>query len=166
MTGFKWELSIKREILITSYMILRLYKYYVAYIYFMKGLYRKRNKENTSNSVVLGIAIVILNIHSVLVILDVISPFELGILKFWTPSGIPKSGYGYISGLILALLFLTLFRLIERQIPKTIRIGMVKKIIQTNSKRKLVKLYVFISVLFFITSIAILIHSIVPEGGF
>ena len=61
---------------------------------------------------------------------------------------------------------MTLFRIIERQIPKTIRIGMVKKIIQTNSKRKLVKLYVFISVLFFITSIAILINSIVPEGGF
>lgn len=142
-------------------MILELYKLHLYYIYFIKGIYKKRNTDNTTNAIVLGILLLILNLHSIIILLECSTNINLGLLEFWKPNETPKVGLGYIGGFFLAIIYLLGVYIVKKNTNKKVRRSIMKKVVYRGRNNLVSMFYTLFSVLFFITTLLLLIVTII-----
>lgn len=146
-------------------MLLNLFKYHLSYVYFMKGLYKRRNTDNTTNAGVLGYFLLLFNVHSVLVLLECFTGVNVGVLEFWKPSDIPKVGMGYIGGFSLAVAYLLGIGFVKKNTSEKERRSILKNIVNQGRRRPKSIFYTLFSVLLFLFTILLLIVTIIPDGG-
>ncbi len=131
----------------------------------MKGLYKKRNADNTTNAIVLGFFLIIFNMHSLAVLLEYFTSLNFGLMEFWKPSKIPKVGLGYIGGLSFTIAFLIIVNIVKKSTSEKERRIIIKQIVFKGSKKFACIFYTIFSVLFFLGTILLLITTIIPSGG-
>ena len=146
-------------------MLLKLYKYHLSYIYFMKGLYCKRNSDNTTNAIVLGFFLIIFNIHSIFVLLECLTNFKIGLLEFWTPGKTPKVGLGYIIGFLFSIVYFVIASFVKKSTPEKERRIIMKRIVSKGSNKISSVLFTLFSILLFLGTIVLLILTVIPNGG-
>lgn len=142
------------------------YKKYLAYIYFIKKIYRKKNRENSINSLVLSILLIFFNLHSIAVFIEFLFGIDLGLRDFWIPSETPKVVYGYIIGGGIAVLWSSTIFFIERKIVKIEKIKIIRSVIEKGKSVRLISLlYLVGSILLFVLTTVWMISIIIPKGG-
>jgi hypothetical protein len=141
----------------------QIYKVYIAHIQFLRVLYRGKSADKTSNAFVLGIFLIAFNIHSLVVIIELSMNMNIGLIDFWKPSSVPKSGLGYMFGFVFSVIYLTMVQILKNSIPKKIRIQILKEIVVRKKHKTLAILYVIFSVLMFLITIVILVNAIAFE---
>jgi hypothetical protein len=98
-------------------------------------------------------ALFLLNIHSFLVILEYLKIFNIGLSEFWRPTVVPKSGYGYLIGIILVIIYYFISKFIESHLDKKQKYSIRKKVVSKGRKRALSIVYVVITIIAFFVSI-------------
>lgn len=146
-------------------MLEQLYKLHLSYLYFMKGLYKKRTADNSINAAVLGIGFIIMNLHSVIILLECFTNVDIGLLEFWKPSNSPKVGLGYIFGGAFAVIFLFVINSLKRNISEKNRRILMKQIVLRGTNRTASVMYTLFSVLLILGSLVLAIVTVIPEGG-
>ncbi|TXC78866.1 hypothetical protein [Luteibaculum oceani] len=131
----------------------------------MKGLYRKRNADNTTNAGVLGVFLIVFNLHSVIVLLECFTGVNVGLLEFWKPSDTPKVGMGYIGGFSLAVAYLLGIGFVKKNTSEKERRLILKNIVSQGRRKLTSVFYTLFSVLLFLFTILLLIITIIPDGG-
>lgn len=131
----------------------------------MKGLYKRRNTENTINAGVLGYFLLMFNIHSALVLAECFININIGVLDFWKPGDVPKVGMGYIGGFTLAIAYLLGIGFVKKIISEKKRLSILKKIIKRGRCRSQSILYTLFSVTIFLFTMVLLIINTIPSGG-
>jgi|SRR5690554_594264 len=146
-------------------MIRYLYQRFLEYLYFIKQLYNKRGIEYTSSATYLMFITTFLNFHSLLIVLEFGFNLNIGIGSFWVPTQTSKVGYGYILGLVLAVIFYILIVFLERRFSKVEKIKIMRFVILKKKKRIYTILYVVSTFIVFLYTLGWMVTSIIPEGG-
>lgn len=142
------------------------YKKYLVYLYFIKKIYRKKNRENSINSFVLSVLLLILNLHSIAFFIEFLFGINLGLRDFWIPSETPKVVYGYIIGGGIAILLSSVIVFIERKITKVEKIKIIRTVIENGKSTRIISLgYLLGSIFLFILTTVWMIIIIIPKGG-
>jgi hypothetical protein len=131
----------------------------------MKGLYKRRNADNTTNAGVLGVFLLIFNLHSVFVLLECFTNINVRLLEFWKPSKTPKVGLGYIGGFSLGVIYLLIVGFVKNNTSEKERHSILKNIVRKGRSRFTSIFFTLFSVLLFVVTILLLIVTIIPEGG-
>lgn len=139
----------------------RIYRVYLAYIHFIKVLYRRKSADNTSNAFVLGLLLLAFNFHSLVVINEISTNMNIGLIDFWKPSSVPKVGLGYLWGFVFSAIYMIMVQILRNSIPKKIRIQILKAIVVHKKHKALALLYLIFSVLMFLMTFVILVSAIV-----
>lgn len=97
------------------------------------------------------------------VIIELSTKMNIGLIDFWKTSSVPKSGLGYMFGFVFSVIYLTMVQILKNSIPKKIRIQILKEIVVRKKHKTLAILYVIFSVLMFLITILILVNAIAFE---
>lgn len=124
------------------------------YLFLFKNLYRRKNKENSLNALSLSALILILNLISLFLILEVYTSYSFGLVDFWRSNNSPKSIYGYIFGVFATVLYLLLLNFFSKNTAIDKKRLIFRKVIKFSVHR-------FISYLFLLTSIITFFYMIV-----
>jgi len=132
----------------------------------MKGLYNKRNSDNTTNAIVLGIFLVIFNIHSIIIWLEYFTNLSIGLLEFWMPNTSTKVGLGYAGGFAVAIAYLLVVYFIKKTTSRKDRFIVMRMIVTRGRKKSACILYTIFSIILFLGTIYLLmITSVSYEMG-
>lgn len=142
------------------------YQKYLAYLYFIKKIYRKKNRENSINSISLSVLILFFNFHSIAFFTEFLLGINLGLKDFWTPSETPKVIYGYMIGGGVSVLLSSAVIFIERKITKVEKIKIIRTVIENGKSTRIISLgYLLGSIFLFILTTVWMIIIIIPKGG-
>lgn len=122
----------------------------IRYLFFVKSIYKKKKYAN-EKGYLLGFFLLLINIHSILVFVDInVEAFDF--ISFWRPNGTYKGVYGYAFGIIIAIILLSLISSFKKKTSYLERIRLYRKVIKPVNKTYAI-LYVVFSVLLFFFSI-------------
>lgn len=130
----------------------------------MKGLYSKKNADNTTNAVILGLALIALNVHSFLILLEYYTNLRIGIFEFWIPDKSPKVIWGYLGGFFFGVLFLSASSYVRKNILKKDKYYAMKQIVIRGNNKSYAVLYTSLSVVLCIVTVILLITTIIPKS--
>lgn len=123
------------------------------YLFFVKSIYKKKKYAN-ENGYLLGFLLLLINLHSILVIIDIyVDSFDF--ISFWKPNGTYKGIYGYGFGAIISVILLLLISSFKKRTSYIERVKLYRNIIRPVNK-KFAIIYVIVSVLLFFVSIYLL----------
>jgi hypothetical protein len=126
----------------------------IKYLFFIKSIYKKKKYAN-ENGYLLGFFLLLINLHSILVVVDIyVDSFDF--ISFWRPNGTYKGIYGYGFGIIIAIILLSLISFFKKKTPFIDRVRLYRKAIIKPINKNYAIFYVVISVLFFFFSIFLL----------
>lgn len=131
----------------------------------MKGIYKKKSADNTTNAGVLGVFLLIFNLHSLFVLLECFMNVKIGLLEFWEPGENAKVGLGYVGGFFISVIYLLLFGFVKKYTSEKERFFILRNIVRKGRRRSLSIFYTLFSLLLFAFMILLLIITIIPEGG-
>ena len=139
-----------------------MYRIIINYIFFIKKIYRKKNIDNTVNSVILAFSLLFLNIHSLLIFIEIKFRYNLQLKEFWLSrnNGVPKVIYGYVFASLLYVFFYFWFKLISRRINILKKNEIFRSIISKSLPRWTSILYVFFTIFLFFYTGALLLSTI------
>lgn len=122
----------------------------IKYLFFVKSIYKKKKYAN-EKGYLLGFFLLLINIHSILVFVDInVEAFDF--ISFWRPNGTYKGIYGYAFGIIIAIILLSLISSFKKKTSYIERIHLYRKVIKPVNKTYAI-CYVVFSVLLFFFSI-------------
>lgn len=135
-------------LLITNYVLLsRLYS-------------NRKIDDNETKISALSCIILTLLFHSLLVIFEQFSGYDIGIQSFWKrDSDVPKSSYGYIFGAVFIVLYLLLFRIVKNKITFAKKIRIIRKIIQIRNLTLYAWIYVIAVIFLFVFTLYLAIKK-------
>lgn len=136
-------------------------KYLLGYEYILRLIYKHRNSETRSMSMVLAYLLLFLNIHSILIWTEL--EFDIIMVSsFWRPSAFPKAPLGSVIGILLYVLISYKRQYALKNLSNIERINQFRQIIfKFNGFRKPAFVYLVITLLGFgwsVITLSQLIH--------
>lgn len=133
-----------------------IYISYVSCIFFIKRLYRKKNKDNTTRAFILTFLLMFLNLHSILLFCELYLSFDIGIRRFWIPTSEPKAPLGYLFGAIICIIFYLLYNFIRKSITLKDKYSLNKRAVSITPRFAFTILYLVLTISMFVFFIAIM----------
>ncbi len=134
-------------------MCILILKLHLKRIFFMKNLYKKRDENTSVNSGVLSVGLLVVNLHSILTLIEVYLNVNLGLINFWIPTDIPKSSFGYILGFVFSILYILFISQIRRHIPQSQQYMIMRQVVSLGNLKTYSVTYVFLTIILFFFSI-------------
>jgi hypothetical protein len=137
-------------------------KYLLFYEYLISLIYKHRNEETRSMSLLLAYLLLFLNSHSLLIWLEL--RFNIvSVSQFWRPTSGIKAPIGFLLGILLYIIIHFIRRFTLTKYSKIQRVKLFRQMIRRfGTFKKVAVLYIIITLLIMLWSIitlTVLIHG-------